>query len=426
MHDIKYIKDNPYLFDQSLKKRNLENMSETLIIKYIDYTSSLKIIEDLKMQRNVFSKKIGFFSQKKITVEADELKEKVSIIKEKIIELSEEVEKKIFDLNKDLSLIPNILDIKVPYGKSEEENVTVRINKIPKKFNFKAKDHTKIVEELGLLNYEQAVKICGARFSVLKSELALLHRALGNFMLDTHTLKNKYTEMKVPELVKSSSLYGTGQLPKFEDDLFKTSRNLFLIPTAEVPLTNLFRDSIIDDKNLPLRFTALTNCFRSEAGSAGMDTKGLIREHQFSKVELVSITKPEDSMNELERMVVCVEDILKELDLPYKLVELCSGDVGFSSSYTLDFEVWMPGQKKYREVSSCSNCKDFQSRRMMMRSKNFSEKKNYFPHTLNGSGLAIGRIIVAIIENYQNEDGSISIPTVLQDYMGGLKKIVGL
>ena len=344
-------------------------------------------------------------------------------MKKEINQINLIIDQKIKLLESKLSNIPNMVDEKVPLGSSEEDNVILKTIKKPKNFNFEVKDHVKIAENLNVLDYNQAIKLSGARFSVLKSDLALLHRALGNFMLDFHTLNNSYVEINVPELVKPSSLFGTGQLPKFEEDLFKVSKNLFLIPTAEVSLTNLYREEIIEESNLPLRFTSLTNCFRSEAGSAGLDTRGLIREHQFSKVELVSVVKPDNSMDELDRMIVCVEKILKELDLPYRLIQLCSGDIGFSSSYTIDFEVWMPGQKNFREVSSCSNCKDFQSRRMKMKVKNSSTKSNYFPHTLNGSGLAIGRIIVAIIENYQNEDGSVSIPEVLQKYMGGLKKL---
>lgn len=423
MHDIKFIKTHPDVFDNSLKKRNLIPLSNELIAIYNDYTSLIVKIENFQMERNGLSKKIGILSQEKKIDKVKNLKDKVILLKKEINQINLIIDQKIKLLESKLSNIPNMVDEKVPLGSSEEDNVILKTMKKPKNFNFEVKDHVKIAENLNVLDYNQAIKLSGARFSVLKSDLALLHRALGNFMLDFHTLKNNYIEINVPELVKPSSLFGTGQLPKFEEDLFKVSKNLFLIPTAEVSLTNLYREEIIEESNLPLRFTSLTNCFRSEAGSAGLDTRGLIREHQFSKVELVSVVKPDNSMDELDRMIVCVENILKELDLPYRLIQLCSGDIGFSSSYTIDFEVWMPGQKNFREVSSCSNCKDFQSRRMKMKVKNSSTKSNYFPHTLNGSGLAIGRIIVAIIENYQNEDGSVSIPEVLQKYMGGLKKL---
>ena len=423
MHDIKFIKTHPDVFDNSLRKRNLIPVSNELITLYNDYTSMVVKIENFQMERNDLSKKIGILSKEKKIGEVKNLKDKVILLKKEINQINLIIDQKIKLLESKLSNIPNMVDEKVPLGSSEEDNVILKTTKKPKNFNFEVKDHVKIAENLNVLDYNQAIKLSGARFSVLKSDLALLHRALGNFMLDFHTLKNNYVEINVPELVKPSSLFGTGQLPKFEEDLFKVSKNLFLIPTAEVSLTNLYREEIIEESNLPLRFTSLTNCFRSEAGSAGLDTRGLIREHQFSKVELVSVVKPDNSMDELDRMIVCVEKILKELDLPYRLIQLCSGDIGFSSSYTIDFEVWMPGQKNFREVSSCSNCKDFQSRRMKMKVKNSSTKSNYFPHTLNGSGLAIGRIIVAIIENYQNEDGSVSIPEVLQKYMGGLKKL---
>ena len=424
MHDIKFIKANPEFFDNSLKKRNLPPLSCKLIAIYSDYTNLVVKIENLQMKRNEWSKKIAMLSKEKLVEEIDKLKEKVIMVKKEINQINLLVDIKLKLLETELSKIPNLVDEKTHVGKSENDNIILKTENSLKKYPFPVKDHVTIAENLGYLDYEQAIKISGARFSVLKSNLALLHRALGNFMLDRHTLQNDYVEINVPELVKPSSLYGTGQLPKFEDELFKVSKSLFLIPTAEVSLTNLYREQILDEKILPLRFTALTDCFRSEAGSAGIDTKGLIREHQFSKVELVSIVKPNESMNELDRMVICVEKILKELELPYRMIQLCSGDIGFSSSYTIDFEVWMPGQNKFREVSSCSNCKDFQSRRMKMRAKGSSQKLTYFPHTLNGSGLAIGRIIVAIIENYQNEDGSITIPSVLQSYMGGLKKLV--
>ena len=275
-----------------------------------------------------------------------------------------------------------------------------------------------------LIDYKKAIKISGSRFSILKSDLAKLHRGLINFLLDNNSLEFGFEEYVVPELVKSEALEGTGQLPKFEEDLFKTNFNdLYLIPTSEVPLTNLNRDSIINKNDLPLKYTTYTNCFRAEAGASGADTKGLMREHQFGKVELVTISEPEQSDEELNNMIICVENILKKLSIPYRIVELCSGDIGFSSSYTLDIEIWMPGQNKYREVSSCSNCTDFQSRRMKMRIKNFESGEIYYPHTLNGSSLAIGRLLISILENYQNEDGTIKIPSILKEYTNGLSII---
>ena len=280
-----------------------------------------------------------------------------------------------------------------------------------------------VAENLKQIHYNEAVKLSGARFSILSSSLASLARALKNFMLDYHK-DNGYEEFLVPELVKDDALFGTGQLPKFKEDLFHTSNNLWLIPTSEVCLVNINREKILNNKVLPLRYTTFTNCFRAEAGSAGQETKGLIREHQFGKVELVSITEPKKSNYELDRMMNLVESILIKLGLSFKVVKLCSGDVGFSSAKTFDFEIWLPGQKKYMEISSCSNCREFQSRRMKMRIKNEKDKSIIFPHTLNGSGLAIGRAIVAILESYQQEDGSVIIPEALQKYMGGQNKIL--
>ena len=423
MHDIKFIKKNPKYFDDSLFNRNNEKVSILIIKIHDEYLEQVVLLQSLQEKRNAISKEIGILASKNNFSELESLKKEVLRIKKESGQVSINVEKKKSELNLILSKLPNMLDEKTPIGKSEVDNIILKKSGEVKKFNFKAKDHVALGEELGLIDYDQASKLSGSRFSVLKSELALLNRALINFMLDNHTKNNGYREVVVPELVKSDALFGTGQLPKFEEDLFKTNNDLWLIPTAEVCLTNLHRDEIINNDQLPLRYTSYTNCFRSEAGSAGKDTRGLIREHQFGKVELVSITNPNNSKKELERMVSCVEGLLIKLDLTYRIVELCSSDLGFSSSYTLDFEVWLPGQKKFREVSSCSNCKDFQSRRMLMRAKNSTNKETFYPHTLNGSGLAIGRIIVAIMENYQEEDGSIIIPSVLSSYMNGLTKI---
>ena len=422
MLDIKFIKNNTEFFDRSLLKRNIKLNSKDLISLYDEYIKTLNKNQDFQAKRNKISKEIGKISREN-PQEAKKLKEEVLSIKNSIAKFNVEIEKKKNSLEKALAIIPNILDEKVPLGDSDNDNSIIKKYGEIKKFPFKVKDHVTIAENLELMNYEQANKISGSRFSVLKSELALLYRGLINFMLDIHTKENGYTEVVVPELVKTKTLYGTGQLPKFKEDLFSTSKDLWLIPTAEVSLTNLHRDEIIDSNSLPLRFTSFTNCFRAEAGSAGIDTKGLIREHQFGKVELVSITKPDDSSDELKRMTDCIEKILMLLELPFRLVELCSTDIGFASSYTIDFEVWMPGQNKYREVSSCSNCKDFQARRMNMRSKDKSNNNIFFPHTLNGSGLAIGRVIVAILENFQQENGSVIIPKVLRKYIGDIKEI---
>ena len=345
-------------------------------------------------------------------------------LKIKIDKISDLADLKLHELNQSMLFLPNILSKNVPDGESEQDNRIIKEHGEIKNFNFKPKNHLELAENLGLIDYKKAIKISGSRFSILKSDLAKLHRGLINFLLDNNSLEFGFEEYVVPELVKSEALEGTGQLPKFEEDLFKTNFNdLYLIPTSEVPLTNLNRDSIINKNDLPLKYTTYTNCFRAEAGASGTDTKGLMREHQFGKVELVTISEPEQSYEELNNMIICVENILKKLSIPYRIVELCSGDIGFSSSYTLDIEIWMPGQNKYREVSSCSNCTDFQSRRMKMRIKNFESGEIYYPHTLNGSSLAIGRLLISILENYQNEDGTIKIPSILKEYTNGLSII---
>jgi seryl-tRNA synthetase len=321
--------------------------------------------------------------------------------------------------------IPNLLHESVPEGRDESANREVRTWGAPRKFDFTPKDHVELGEKLGGLDFESAAKISGARFSVMKGGIARLHRALAQFMLDTHTGEHGYTELYVPYLVLGSSLQGTGQLPKFEADLFRvqSEQGFFLIPTAEVPVTNLVRDSIVDPKNLPMKLVAHTPCFRSEAGAAGKDTKGLIRQHQFEKVELVHIVRPQDSYAALEELTGNAEKILQKLELPYRVVALCAGDIGFGSAKTYDIEVWLPGQDKYREISSCSNCEAFQARRMQARWRNPDTGKPEPLHTLNGSGVAVGRALVAVLENYQNADGSITVPAALRPYLGGAGKI---
>jgi seryl-tRNA synthetase len=321
--------------------------------------------------------------------------------------------------------IPNLLHESVPEGRDESANQEVRRWGEPKKFDFTPKDHVEIGETLGGLDFEGAAKISGARFSVMKGGVARLHRALAQFMLDLHAREHGYTEVYVPYLVLGQALQGTGQLPKFEQDLFRvqSEQGFFLIPTAEVPVTNLVRDSIVDAAKLPLKYAAHTPCFRSEAGAAGKDTRGLIRQHQFEKVELVHIVKPADSYAALEELTGNAEKVLQKLDLPYRVVALCGGDVGFGSAKTYDIEVWLPGQGKYREISSCSNCEAFQARRMQARWRNPETGKPEPVHTLNGSGVAVGRALVAVLENYQNADGSVTVPAVLRSYMGGVEKI---
>jgi len=425
MHDIKFIKENKTFFEESMKKRNIKISANKIVEIYNSYLDSLNQVQKYQEKKNILSKQISTNSELNES-EIKKISSDVKTLKENLENYKNESSRKKNELDEYLMQLPNLIDNKTPLGSSEKDNKLIKENGNKPKFTFKPKNHLEIAERLNLIDYKKAIKISGSRFSILKSELSLLHRALMNYMLDINTQLFQYTECSVPEMVKDECLFGTGQLPKFGEDLFKTNfNNLWLIPTAEVPLTNFHRDDIIDLKNLPLRYTAYTNCFRAEAGAAGKDTKGLMREHQFGKVELVSIVHPDESFKELDRMTKCVEKILLELNLPYRMIELCSADLGFSSSYTIELEVWMPGQNKYREVSSCSNCKDFQSRRMKTRVKNFNDGKIFFPHTLNGSSVAVGRLLIAIIENYQSEDGFINIPTVLHKYMNGVVQIKG-
>ena len=425
MHDIKFIKENKTFFEESMKKRNIKISANKIVEIYNSYLDSLNKVQKYQEKKNILSKKISTNSELNEN-EINKISSEVKTLKENLENYKNESSRKKNELDEYLMQLPNLIDNKTPLGSSEKDNKLIKEIGNKPKFTFKPKNHLEIAERLNLIDYKKAIKISGSRFSILKSELSLLHRALMNYMLDINTQIFQYTECSVPEMVKDECLFGTGQLPKFGEDLFKTNfNNLWLIPTAEVPLTNFHREDIIDLKNLPLRYTAYTNCFRAEAGAAGKDTKGLMREHQFGKVELVSIVHPDESFKELDRMTKCVEKILLKLNLPYRMIELCSADLGFSSSYTIDFEVWMPGQNKYREVSSCSNCKDFQSRRMKTRVKNFNDGKIFFPHTLNGSSVAVGRLLIAIIENYQSEDGFINIPKVLHKYMNGVVQIKG-
>ena len=374
--------------------------------------------EDLQAQKNQGAKKIG--ELKRNGQNAEELLQQMEVVSQSM-KVAENELKELQSIIITQSLaIPNLPDDSVPVGQDENDNIEVRKWGVPRAFDFQIKDHTDIGESLGLLDFELAAKLTGSRFSVLKGGLARLNRALIQFMLDTHTQVG-YTEMYVPYMVNNHSLQGTGQLPKFEEDLFKLrgDKDYYLIPTSEVPLTNTVRDAIIELKELPIKLTAHTPCFRSEAGSAGRDTRGLIRQHQFEKVEMVQIVKAETSMQALEEMTAQAESILQALELPYRVVALCTGDMGFSAVKTYDIEVWLPSQNTYREISSCSNCGDFQARRMLARVKD--GKKIELVHTLNGSGLAVGRTLLAVLKNHQNADGTVNIPKVLQPYMGGVK-----
>lgn len=377
--------------------------------------------EALQAKKNEGAKKVG--ELKRNGEDASELMSQMQAVSEAMKAAENELKELQNTITTAALQIPNLPDDSVPVGGDETDNIEVRRWGVPREFDFAIKDHTDIGESLGQLDFELAAKLTGARFSVLKGHLAKLNRALVQFMLDTHTQKYGYTEMYVPYMVNSDSLQGTGQLPKFEEDLFKLrgEKEYYLIPTSEVPLTNSVRDTILSPKDLPIKLTAHTPCFRSEAGSAGRDTRGLIRQHQFEKVEMVQVTRADSSMQALEQMTAQAEDILQSLELPYRVMTLCTGDMGFSAVKTYDIEVWLPSQNMYREISSCSNCGDFQARRMSARLKD--GKQSELVHTLNGSGLAVGRTLLAILENHQNADGTITIPKALQPYMGGLEVI---
>lgn len=423
MHDIKAIRDNPEAFDRAIARRGVAPQAQSLIELDKKRRTSQLEFDDLQNRRNTLSKEIGAAKAKKDEARAAELMAEVAALKDHLAALEAEQKDHEAALTDALSRIPNLPGEDVPEGLDEKSNVELRRTGTPKNFSFKPKEHFDLGEALGYMDFASGVKLAGARFTVLKSQLARMERALGQFMLDLHTTEFGYTEMQPPMLVNDATAFGTGQLPKFGDDLFRTTTGYWLIPTAEVPLTNLARDLIIDESELPWRFTALTACFRSEAGAAGRDTRGMIRQHQFDKVELVSIVSPDKSIEEHERMTGAAEEALKRLGLPFRTMLLCAGDMGGAARKTYDIEVWLPGQDQYREISSCSNCWDWQARRMNARCRAPGEKQTRFVHTLNGSGLAVGRTLIAVMENYQNEDGSIAVPDALKPYMGGLDKI---
>ncbi len=422
MHDLKWIRDNPDAFDAGLKRRGLEAQAATVLGFDTKNREALTRLQALQAERNETSKKIG--QVKKEGGDAVELMASVAALKDEMAALENEQASASEQIQTLLLGLPNLPHAEVPDGLSEDDNIELRRVGEPRSRNYETKDHIAIGESLGGMKFEAAAKMSGARFTVLSGALARLERAIAQFMLDTHTQENGYTEVNPPLLVKDTALLGTGQLPKFSDDLYKTQDDLWLIPTAEVSLTNLVSDTILNAKELPLRFTAFTPCFRREAGAAGKDTRGMIRQHQFEKVEMVSIVEPEQSAEELERMTACAEGILQKLELPYRVMALSAGDMGFGAHRTYDLEVWLPGQNLYREISSCSNCQDFQALRMNARFKPEAGAKGTRPvHTLNGSGLAVGRTLVAILENYQPADGSVIVPEVLKPYMGGIEVI---
>ncbi len=423
MHDIKWIRENPEAFDAALAKRGAEPQSAGLIALDEKRRSVIQTLQDMQSRRNAASKEIGAAMAQKNAELAEKLKAEVADIKDSMPKLEEEDRQVTGQLNDALSRIPNIPLDGVPVGKDENDNVVTRVVGQKPGWNHQAREHFEIGEALGYMDFDRAAKLSGSRFTVLTSQIARLERALGQFMIDLHTSEHGYTEVSSPLMVRAETLYGTGNLPKFEEDLFKTTDGRYLIPTAEVTLTNLVAGEILEQEKLPLRFTALTPSFRSEAGSAGRDTRGMLRQHQFWKCELVSITDAESSIEEHERMTACAEEVLKRLGLHFRTMTLCTGDMGFGARKTYDLEVWLPGQNTYREISSCSLCGDFQARRMDARYRGKGDKATTFVHTLNGSGTAVGRCLIAVLENYLNEDGSVTIPDVLLPYMGGLKRI---
>ena len=473
MHDIRFIRDNPDAFDRGLARRGLEPQAQRLIVLDEKRRAAIQTVEAAQARRNAASKEIGEAKKTKDEEKAKGLLIEVAALKELIPALEAEERKTTEELNAALAEIPNLPQDDVPDGKDESDNVERHHFGAKRNYAFAPKQHFDLGEALGQMDFETAAKLSGARFVVLKKGLARLERALGHFMLDVHTSKpHNYTEVAPPLLVRDEVMFGTTQLPKFKEDQFATLKSLdqfehmyhviewlkekfpekiqngvlhidtadleimskelervsaterfWLIPTAEVPLTNLVRESILDEAQLPLRFTACTPCFRAEAGAAGKDTRGMIRQHQFTKVELVSITTPEQSKEEHERMLSCAEEVLRRLGLHYRTVTLCAGDMGFASQKTYDIEVWLPGQGMYREISSCSVCGEFQARRMNARYRTKEGRQVRHVHTLNGSGVAVGRALIAVMETYQQEDGSIAVPEALAPYMGGIKKI---
>ena len=465
MHDIRFIRDNPDAFDRGLARRGLEPQAQRLIALDEKRRAAILTVEAAQARRNAASKEIGEAKKTKDEEKAKGLLIEVAALKESIPALEAEERKTTEELNAALAEIPNLPQDDVPDGKDAGDNVEHHHFGAKRNYAFAPKQHFDLGEALGQMDFEIAAKLSGARFVVLKKGLARLERALGQFMLDVHTSEHSYVEIAPPLLVRDETMFGTAQLPKFEDDQFfaipdfaietedllknlkyaeekgphqyaedaVTSVNSYLnalygkrlglIPTAEVPLTNLVRESIVDEAQLPMRLTACTPCFRAEAGAAGKDTRGMIRQHQFTKVELVSITTPEQSKDEHERMLSCAEEVLRRLGLHYRVVTLCAGDMGFASQKTYDIEVWLPGQGAYREISSCSVCGEFQARRMNARYRTKEGRQVRHVHTLNGSGVAVGRALIAVMETYQQEDGSIAVPEALAPYMGGIKKI---
>ncbi|WP_297731636.1 serine--tRNA ligase [uncultured Maricaulis sp.] len=423
MHDIKLIRDNPDAFDAGLAKRGLTPQSATLIELDASRRDALGKQQDAETERNALSKQIGKAKASGDEAEFNRLRSEVDRLKSVLEEAGQQARHFDEALNQHLAALPNLPYDDVPQGADEADNEEMRRWGDPRAMDFKPRDHVDLGEGLGQMDFKAAAEISGSRFVALRGGLARMERALAQFMLDLHTTEHGYEEVSPPYMVRDEAMFGTGQLPKFTEDSFRTTDGRWLIPTSEVPLTNLARETIHPESDLPMRMTAYTPCFRSEAGSAGRDTRGMIRLHQFQKVEMVSIVTPDESDAELERMTGCAEKVLQLLELPYRVMKLCTGDMGFAARRTYDLEVWMPSQDCYREISSCSTCGDFQARRMDARYRKDGEKRPAFLHTLNGSGVAVGRALVAVLENHQNADGSITIPAALRPYMGGLETI---
>ncbi len=422
MLDIKWIRENPEAFNEGMRRRKFDASLASLVQLDDARREHIAKLQDAQTRRNAASKEIGAAMASGDTAKAEALKAEVSEIKSFVQSGEDEERRLVAALDEALAAVPNIPLDDVPVGDDEKDNALHHEVGEKPVLGFDAKEHFELGEKLGM-DFEQAAALSGSRFVILRYDLARLERALGQFMLDIHTSEHGYTEVSPPLLVRDEAVFGTGQLPKFSEDLFKTTDGRWMIPTAEVPLTNLVREQILEIDQLPLRFTAMTHCFRSEAGAAGRDTRGMLRQHQFQKVELVSITAADKSEEELERMLACAEEVLKRLGIHFRTMVLCTGDMGFSARKTYDIEAWLPGQNTYREISSCSVCGDFQARRMAARYRNSDGKSVAHVHTLNGSGVAVGRALIAVLENYQNEDGSVTIPDCLVSYMGGKTKI---
>nr|WP_294554057.1 serine--tRNA ligase [uncultured Rhodopila sp.] len=422
MHDIRAVRADPASFDAAMGRRRLPPVADALLALDAERRAAQTALQEKQARRNALAKEIG--QGKRAGADTAALEAEATALRDAMDSLETRVPELDAAIRGALEVLPNILDSSVPDGPDETANVVLKQFGTPRTFDFEPKQHFELGEAMGQMDFATAAKLAGARFTVLRGGLARLERALGQFMLDLHMQAHGYTEASMPFLVNAAAVYGTGSLPKFEEDLFKTTDGRYLIPTAEVPLTNTVAGDIVAEKVLPIRLTALTDCYRSEAGSAGRDTRGMLRQHQFRKVELVSITHPDQSAEEHERMTRCAETVLERLELPYRRVLLCAGDTGFASTRTHDLEVWLPGQQMFREISSCSNCKDFQARRMNARFRGGADGKTVANvHTLNGSGVAVGRALIAVMENYQQADGSIAVPEVLLGYMGGVERI---